>query len=67
VPRKIFVGIRIDSELKKRLEEIAGGEERSVSQVCERLLRGAVAAYKKVDTNVQQRHSSRDKHEKYPE
>jgi predicted transcriptional regulator len=46
VPRRIFVGIRLDAELKEALEEIAGTEERSVSQVCERLLRRGVAAYK---------------------
>jgi hypothetical protein len=46
VPRRIFVGVRLDPELKEALEEIAGTEERSVSQICEFLLRRGVAAYK---------------------
>ena len=45
--RKIFVGIRIDPELKKSLEEMSLAEERSVSQVCELLLRKGIDAYKK--------------------
>ncbi len=59
VPRKIFVGIRIDPELKKILEEIAGAEERSVSQICERLLRRGIDAYKKEGTKYLQRPTSR--------
>ena len=45
--RKIFLGIRIDPELKKFLEEMGRAEERSVSQVCELLLRKGIDAYKK--------------------
>ena len=45
--RKVFVGIRIDPELKKSLEEMGHAEERSVSQVCEFLLRKGIDAYKK--------------------
>jgi hypothetical protein len=41
-----FVGIRLDPELKEALEEIAGTEERSVSQICELLLRRGIDAYK---------------------
>jgi hypothetical protein len=48
VPRKIFLGIRINPELKQLLEEIAEAEERSVSQICELLLRRGAHAYKKV-------------------
>ena len=44
VSRRIFV--RLDPELRKALEEIAGTEERSVSQICELLLRRGVDAYK---------------------
>jgi hypothetical protein len=47
VPRKIFLGIRINPELKQLLEEIAEAEERSVSQICELLLRRGADAYKK--------------------
>lgn len=46
VARKIFLGIRIDPELKKLLEAIGEAEERSVSQMCEMLLRTGVDAYK---------------------
>jgi hypothetical protein len=44
--RKIFLGIRIDPDLKKALEQVGRIEERSVSQVCELLLRNGVEAYK---------------------
>jgi hypothetical protein len=47
VPRKIFLGIRINPELKKLLEEIGEAEERSVSQICELLLRKGADAYRK--------------------
>ena len=47
VARKIFLGIRIDPELKKTLEQIGDAEERSVSQICELLLRRGVDAYRK--------------------
>ncbi len=44
--RKVFLGIRIDPELKKALEQVGRMEERSVSQVCELLLRNGVETYK---------------------
>jgi len=45
--RKVFLGIRIDPELKTILEEIGKSETRSVSQICELLLKRGVDAYKK--------------------
>jgi hypothetical protein len=57
--RKLFLGIRIDLELKKALEQIGDAEERSVSQICELLLRNGVEAYKK--EGVKYIHSSRFK------
>lgn len=45
--RKIFLGIRIDPGLKRLLEEIGDAEQRSVSQICELLLRKGVGSYKK--------------------
>ena len=45
--RKVFLGIRIDPELKTILEEIGEAETRSVSQICELLLKRGVEAYKK--------------------
>ncbi len=53
--RKIFLGIRINPELKKLLEEIGKAEERSVSQICELLLRTGVDSYKKQGTKYLQR------------
>jgi hypothetical protein len=45
--RRIFIGIRIDPDLRKSLEEVGNAEERSVSQVCELLLRKGIEAYKR--------------------
>ena len=47
VARKMFLGIRINPELKKALEQIGDAEERSVSQICELLLRKGVETYRK--------------------
>jgi hypothetical protein len=57
--RKVFVGIRINPELKQTLEEIADAEERSVAQICELLLRTGIDAYKKEGTKYLQRPVSR--------
>jgi hypothetical protein len=45
--KRVFLGIRIDPELKSILEEIGEAETRSVSQICEFLLTKGVDAYKK--------------------
>jgi hypothetical protein len=45
--RKVFLGIRIEPELKAILEEIGETETRSVSQISEFLLKKGVDAYKK--------------------
>jgi len=45
--RKVFLGIRIDPDLKTILGEIGEAETRSVSQICELLLKRGVDAYKK--------------------
>jgi len=47
VARKMFLGIRINPELKRALEQIGDAEERSVSQICELLLRKGVETYRK--------------------
>jgi hypothetical protein len=47
VPKTAFLGFRVSPDLKKQLEFIAQKEERSISQVCEVLLRGGVASYKR--------------------
>ena len=59
--RRIFIGIRIDPELKKSLDEMGHSEERSVSQVCELLLRKGVDAYKKEGAKYLRRFGSREK------
>jgi hypothetical protein len=63
VARKVFLGIRINPELKKTLEEVADKEERSVAQICELLLRTGIDAYKKNGTNYLQRSISHQKKE----
>ena len=63
VARKIFLGIRIEPELKKALEEVGNTEERSVSQICELLLRKGVDAYKREGPKYLQRLLSRQKKE----
>lgn len=45
--RKVFLGIRIDPDLKTVLEEIGEAETRSVSQICELILKKGVDAYQK--------------------
>ena len=61
--RKIFLGIRINPELKKLLEEVGEAEERSVSQICELLLRTGVDAYKKEGPKYLHRLLARQKKE----
>ena len=41
------LAFRIPGELKKNLEQIADREARSISQICELLLKGGVEAYRK--------------------
>ncbi len=60
------MGIRINPEVKKILEEIANVEERSVSQICELLLRRGVDAYKKEGPKYLHRFLSHQKKEKIP-
>jgi hypothetical protein len=61
VARKVFLGVRINPELKKILEEVANVEERSVAQICELLLRAGIDAYKKNGTKYLQQSMSRQK------
>jgi len=61
--RKVFLGIRIDPELKKSLEEMGQTEERSVSQICELLLRKGTDAYKKAGARYLRANAIVDKHE----
>ena len=47
VAKKDFVAFRINPELKLQFEEIADEEQRSISQICELFLKGAVEGYRK--------------------
>jgi len=47
VAKKDFLAFRIDPELKRQIEEIADEEQRSISQICELFLKGAVEGYRK--------------------
>jgi hypothetical protein len=57
------IGIRVPTELKRALIQIAKKEGRSLAQLCEILLRGAAAAYKKEGPTYLQRLLSRHKKE----
>ena len=61
--KSAFLGFRLNPELRKQLEKIALREERSISQICEVLLRGGVAAYQKEGSKYVQRFLSRRKGE----
>ena len=55
--------MRINPVLKDRLEQIAAAEERTVSQICELLLRQGAEAYRKEGPKYIQRFLSRQKKE----
>ncbi len=63
VARKVFLGVRINPVLKDRLEQIAAAEERTVSQICELLLRQGAEAYRKEGAKYLQRFLTRQKNE----
>ena len=47
VAKKDFLAFRINPDLKQQIEEIANEEQRSISQICELFLKGAIAQYRK--------------------
>jgi predicted transcriptional regulator len=57
------LAFRIPTELKKRLQEIARREARSISQTCEMFLRVGVEGYEKEGTKYLQRFLARQKKE----
>ena len=61
VVKKAFLGFRLVPELKAELEKVAACEERSISQICEILLRIGVDAYKKEGSKYLHRFLSRRK------
>lgn len=54
----------MNPELRTELERIAQREERSISQICEVLLRGGVAGYQKEGSKYLQRFLAKQKPEK---
>jgi len=64
--RKLFLGIRIDPELKRSLDEMGKMEERSVSQICELLLRKGIEAYKREGEKYLRKPANRGKQEGAP-
>ena len=57
--KKAFLGFRLDPELKGQLEKMADKEERSISQICEILLRTGVEGYNKEGSKYFLRHVGR--------
>ena len=57
------IGVRVSAELKRALIQIAKKEGRSLAQVCEIFLRGAVSTYKGEGPKYVQRLLSRQKNE----
>ena len=55
VAKKEFLAFRLNPELKQQIQEIADSEERSISQICDLLLRGGVEAYKREGPQYLQR------------
>jgi hypothetical protein len=47
VAKKDFLAFRIDPELKQQIDAIANEEQRSISQICELFLKGAIEDYEK--------------------
>ena len=62
--KKDFLAFRIDPELKQQIEAIAAEEQRSISQICELFLKGAVEDYKKDGPQFIQRLLAGHKHKK---
>jgi hypothetical protein len=62
VAKRDFLAFRIDPDLKQQIEEIADEEQRSISQICELFLKGAVEDYKKDGPQYIQRLLARQKH-----
>jgi hypothetical protein len=57
------IAFRIPNDLKKRLQELAKGEARSLSQICEMMLRLGVEGYEKDGPKYFQRLLTRRKKE----
>lgn len=60
--KKDFLAFRINPDLKQQIEAIADEEQRSISQICELFLKGAVEDYKKDGPQYIQRLLAKQKH-----
>ena len=61
VAKKNFLAFRINPELKQQIETIAAEEQRSISQICELFLKGAVEDYKREGSQFIRRLLARQK------
>jgi hypothetical protein len=53
--KRDFLAFRISPDLKKEIQEVASSEARSISQICELLLREGVEVYRKEGAKFMQR------------
>ena len=60
--KREFLAFRITPELKQQIEEIADEEQRSISQICELFLKGAVEGYKNDGPQYLRRLLAKQKH-----
>ena len=58
-PKDTRLTLRVRADLKKRLEEVAASEGRSVAQICEAFLVAGLAVYQKEGTRYVRRFVSR--------
>lgn len=50
-PKDQQIGLRVSGEVKKALTQIAKKEGRSLAQICELFLKGAIHSYEKEGSN----------------
>ena len=50
-----FLALRVNSDLKREIQQIADDEQRNISQICEMFLHEGVEAYKKDGSKFMQR------------
>lgn len=63
MPKDAPIAFRIPNELKRRLQDVAKGEARSLSQICEMLLVLGVEGYEREGSKFLQRFLARQKRE----
>lgn len=63
MPKDAPIAFRIPNELKRRLQDVATGEARSLSQICEMLLVLGVEGYEREGSKFLHRFLARQKRE----